>query len=61
VKKQKNQDRIKHALTLAGNRGDSSWIDANTSKMEGTFKSLPERADLPAEINENLIVELYSK
>jgi small subunit ribosomal protein S4 len=59
--KAKNQDRIKHALTLAGNRGDSSWIDANTSKMEGTFKSLPERADLPAEINENLIVELYSK
>ena len=59
--KAKNQDRIKNALTLAGNRGDSSWIDANTSKMEGTFKSVPERADLPAEINENLIVELYSK
>jgi small subunit ribosomal protein S4 len=33
----------------------------NAGKMEGTFKSVPERADLPAEINENLIVELYSK
>ena len=59
--KAKNQDRIKSALALAGNRGDSSWIDANATKMEGTFKSVPERADLPAEINENLIVELYSK
>lgn len=59
--KAKNQDRIKSALALAGQRGDSSWIDANVSKMEGTFKSVPERADLPAEINENLIVELYSK
>jgi small subunit ribosomal protein S4 len=59
--KAKNQDRIKSALALSGNRGDSSWIDANVTKMEGTFKSVPERADLPAEINENLIVELYSK
>jgi small subunit ribosomal protein S4 len=59
--KAKNQDRIKSALALSGNRGDSSWIDSNVTKMEGTFKSVPERADLPAEINENLIVELYSK
>ncbi len=59
--KAKNQDRIKSALALSGNRGDSSWIDSNATKMEGTFKSVPERSDLPAEINENLIVELYSK
>lgn len=59
--KAKNQDRIKLALDLAGNRGDIAWVDTNKSKMEGVFKSVPERADLPAEINENLIVELYSK
>ncbi|KZZ47544.1 MAG: 30S ribosomal protein S4 [Saccharospirillaceae bacterium] len=59
--KAKSQDRIKTALELAGNRTDCGWIDVNASKMEGTFKSVPERADLPAEINENLIVELYSK
>jgi len=59
--KAKSQDRIKTALELAGNRADCGWIDVNASKMEGTFKAVPERADLPAEINENLIVELYSK
>lgn len=59
--KSKSQDRIKTALDLAGQRSDCGWIDVNASKMEGTFKAVPERADLPAEINENLIVELYSK
>ena len=59
--KSKSQDRIKTALDLAGQRADCGWIDVNAGKMEGTFKAVPERADLPAEINENLIVELYSK
>ncbi len=59
--KAKNQDRIKTSLELAGQRTDCGWIDVNSGKMEGTFKAVPERADLPAEINENLIVELYSK
>lgn len=59
--KAKNQERIKTALQLAGQRSDCGWIDVNPSKFEGTFKNVPERADLPAEINENLIVELYSK
>ncbi|WP_430461236.1 30S ribosomal protein S4 [Thalassolituus sp. LLYu03] len=59
--KAKNQGRIKFALELSGQRSDCGWIDVNASKMEGTFKAVPERADLPAEINENLIVELYSK
>ena len=52
---------MKFALQLAGQRTDCAWLDVNASKFEGTFKSAPERADLPAEINENLIVELYSK
>ncbi|MDF1761867.1 MAG: 30S ribosomal protein S4 [Oleibacter sp.] len=59
--KSKTQDRIKLAMQLSGQRADCGWIDVNAGKMEGTFKALPERADLPAEINENLIVELYSK
>ncbi|GAA5317493.1 MAG: 30S ribosomal protein S4 [Candidatus Pelagadaptatus aseana] len=59
--KSKNQLRIQQALTLAGNRAEVEWVDVNADKKEGTFKRVPDRADLPAEINENLIVELYSK
>jgi len=59
--KSKNQLRIQNAMTLAGQRGEAEWVEVNASKMEGTFKRVPDRSDLPAEINENLIVELYSK
>lgn len=59
--KAKTQLRIKSAIELAGQRGTASWLEVDYSKMQGTFKALPERADLPAEINESLIVELYSK
>jgi small subunit ribosomal protein S4 len=58
--KAKNQLRIKSALDLSSQR-DVEWVDVNNAKLEGTFKRVPDRADLPAEINENLIVELYSK
>jgi len=59
--KAKNQLRIKHALELAAQRAPVEWIEVDSAKMEGTFKSLPERSDLSADINEHLIVELYSK
>lgn len=59
--KSKNQLRIKGSLELAGNRGSVEWIEVDTNKMSGTFKNAPERSDLSADINENLIVELYSK
>ncbi|GMG88623.1 30S ribosomal protein S4 [Biformimicrobium ophioploci] len=59
--KAKKQLRIQNSLSLAGQRGEVEWIDVNASKLEGTFKRVPDRSDLPAEINENLIVELYSK
>jgi len=59
--KAKAQLRIKGALELASQRGDLAWIDVDTKKMEGTFKAVPERSELSAEINEQLIVELYSK
>jgi small subunit ribosomal protein S4 len=59
--KAKNQLRIKHALELAGQRAPVEWVEVDTAKMEGVFKALPERSDLSADINEHLIVELYSK
>lgn len=59
--KAKGQLRIRAALELAGQRADVGWVDVDSSKMEGTFKTQPERADLSQDINENLIVELYSK
>lgn len=59
--KAKKQLRIKSALELAAQRGESDWIVLDAAKMEGTFKRVPERLDLSAEINESLIVELYSK
>ncbi len=59
--KAKNQLRIKSAMDLAGQRGYPEWVEVDSSKMEGQFKEVPARSDLPAEINENLIVELYSK
>jgi small subunit ribosomal protein S4 len=57
----KNQLRVQSAINIAGQRGDVDWVDVNTEKKEGVFKRLPERSDLSADINENLIVELYSK
>ena len=59
--KAKNQLRIKNALEISTQRVDVEWVDVNSGKMEGVFKHYPERDDLPTEINENLIVELYSK
>ncbi|ROR94837.1 SSU ribosomal protein S4P [Sinobacterium caligoides] len=59
--KSKKQLRVEAALKLAENRAPTEWIDVNAAKVEGTFKAQPDRADLSSEINENLIVELYSK
>ena len=59
--KAKVQLRIKSALELAAQRAAVEWCDVDTTNLEGTFKSTPERSELPAEINEQLIVELYSK
>jgi small subunit ribosomal protein S4 len=59
--KAKNQARIKAALEVATQRELPTWVEVDSKKMEGTFKRLPERSDLSADINEHLIVELYSK
>jgi len=59
--KSKKQLRVQTALQLAAQRGKSEWISVDVNKMEGTYTRNPDRSDLPSEINENLIVELYSK
>jgi len=59
--KAKTQLRIKSALALASQRADVEWIDVDSDKLEGVYKRHPDREELPAEINENFIVELYSK
>ncbi|WP_414828639.1 30S ribosomal protein S4 [Alteromonas sp. H39] len=59
--KAKKQSRIVAALELADQREKPTWIEVDSNKMEGTFKRIPERTDLSADINEQLIVELYSK
>lgn len=61
AEKSRGQLRIQAALQLAAQRTPVEWVEVNAEKMEGTFKRLPDREELPSEINENLIVELYSK
>lgn len=59
--KAKSQLRIKAALELASSRAAIDWVEVDSAKMEGTFKRVPDRQELSADINESLIVELYSK
>ena len=59
--KAKNQLRIVQALDLCAQRGRVEWVEVDTEKKSGVFKNVPARSDLSADINESLIVELYSK
>lgn len=59
--KAKGQLRIKDALSLAGQAGFPSWVEVDADKMTGTFKSLPDRGEIAQDINESLVVELYSR
>ncbi len=59
--KSKKQLRIQSALEIAEQYGLPDWVDVNSKNMEGVFKAVPERSELPSEINEQLVVELYSK
>lgn len=59
--KAKSQQRIKEALTVAEQYGFPQWVEVSSKDMNGVFKSLPDRVDLGSEINEQLVVELYSK
>lgn len=60
-KKAKKQLRIQHALEIASQIGLPDWVDVDAKKMAGVLKSLPDREDILPDVNENLVVELYSK
>jgi len=57
----KAQLRIKASVDAVESRGVPDWLELDAKAMKGTFKALPARADLPATINESLVIELYSK
>ena len=59
--KSRKQARIAESMSLAEQVGTPDWIDVNHSNFEGTFKAFPLRSELPPDINEQLVVELYSK
>lgn len=59
--KAKKQQRIIDALGVSEQYGFPVWVEVDSKAMKGTFKSLPDRVDLGADINEQLVVELYSK
>jgi small subunit ribosomal protein S4 len=59
--KSKKQNRIAEALQLAQQVGMPAWVEVNLEKAEGTFKSVPDRDQFAADVNESLIVELYSR
>ncbi|MFN2381706.1 MAG: 30S ribosomal protein S4 [Guyparkeria sp.] len=59
--KAKKQQRVKDSLELSAQREVVSWVTVDSGKMEGVFKAVPTRDELPADINESLVVELYSK
>jgi small subunit ribosomal protein S4 len=59
--KAKKQARIAEALSLAEQSGFPNWVEVNKDKLEGKFKALPDRADVAQDVNESLVVELYSR
>jgi small subunit ribosomal protein S4 len=59
--KSKTQARIKESMDLASGNGLPQWVEVDTSKLTGTFKQAPDRADVARDINESMIVELYSR
>ena len=61
AEKSKAHLRIKSAIEAAAQRGFPEWLDVDAKAFKGTFKAKPQRSELPATINEHLVVELYSK
>lgn len=59
--KARKQARIQSAMDIASQVGRPEWIEVNEKELSGTFKSIPQRDDILPDINENLVVELYSK
>ena len=61
VKKPKKQARIQSAMEISSQVGRPEWIEVDEKKLTGTFKAIPARDEFLPDINENLVVELYSK
>nr|WP_231691530.1 30S ribosomal protein S4 [Alcaligenes faecalis] len=59
--KAKSQGRIKESLDLATGIGLPQWVEVDAAKLSGVFKQAPDRADVAQDINESLVVELYSR
>lgn len=59
--KSRAQLRIKSSLELAEQNGFPSWVDVDSKNFKGVFKSVPDRAEIASDVNEQLVVELYSK
>ena len=59
--KAKAQLRIRESLDLAAGQGMPQWVDVDSTKLTGTFKQVPDRADVARDINESMVVELYSR
>ena len=59
--KSKKQNRVVEALQLAAQVGMPAWVEVNADKAEGVFKAVPDRDQFAADINESMIVELYSR
>jgi small subunit ribosomal protein S4 len=61
AEKAKGHLRVKGAAEAAESRGFPEWVEVDIKALKGTFKALPDRAELPQNINESLVIELYSK
>jgi len=59
--KSKSQLRIRESLDLASGQGFPQWVEVDASKLTGTFKQAPDRADVARDVNESMVVELYSR
>ena len=61
AEKSKGQLRLKAAAEAAASRGFPEWVEVDAKALKGTYKAMPQRAELPPTINEHLVIELYSK
>ena len=61
TEKAQTQNRVQQAIEIAKNREDCDWVEVKAANYSGMFKNMPERSSLDTDINENLIIELYSK
>ena len=59
--KAQQQSRVQQSLEIAKNREECDWVEVNSKDFSGIYKNVPERSSLDTDINENLIIELYSK